>query len=130
MKNSKQKVVIYTKPRCPYCIKAKELLEKKGVEYKEVDVDRETPEGTKPFEEIKSKYDVKTVPQIFIIDESGYVHHIAGNDKLQELNNKGKLDDMLNNNYNNTDVTNDTNSDMGCVEYGECTIPNNCDDFM
>ncbi|WP_168463845.1 glutaredoxin domain-containing protein [Wolbachia endosymbiont of Ctenocephalides felis wCfeT] len=94
MKNYSKKVVIYTKQGCPHCRNAKILLDKKGVKYEEIDAGAE--KNKESFESIKSKYNVKTVPQIFIADEKGkYIYHIKGNDALQELNNDGKLDGML-----------------------------------
>jgi glutaredoxin 3 len=109
-------VVIYVKKGCPYCIRAKDLLDKKGVKYEEIDVLK----NSDLFNDIKSKYNVRTVPQIFINDK-----HIGGCDKLMDLEKEGKLDDMLNNNDNHTDVTIYTNSNDEC---GECVIPH--DDFM
>lgn len=116
MKNIKGKVIIYVKHHCPFCKKAKELLDKKGVKYEEIDVLK----NSDLFNDIKSKYNVRTVPQIFINDK-----HIGGCDKLMDLEKEGKLDDMLNNNDNHTDVTTYTNSNDEC---GECVIPH--DDFM
>ncbi len=109
-------VVIYVKKGCPYCIRAKDLLDKKGVKYEEIDVLK----NSDLFNDIKSKYNVRTVPQIFINDK-----HIGGCDKLMDLEKEGKLDDMLNNNDNHTDVTTYTNSNDEC---GEGVIPH--DDFM
>ncbi|OWZ25588.1 glutaredoxin [Wolbachia endosymbiont of Wuchereria bancrofti] len=122
MKNAKRKVVIYIKQYCPFCKRAKELLDEKGVKYEEIDVF----ENSDLFSDIKSKYNVRTVPQIFIADKNGdYVHHIAGCDKLMDLEREGKLDDMLSTNYDKTDVTTYTsNSD----EYEEYVASH--DDFM
>ncbi len=116
MKNTKEKVIIYVMQHCPFCKKAKELLDKKGVKYEEIDVLK----SSDLFNDIKSKYNVRTVPQIFINDK-----HIGGCDKLMDLEKEGKLDDMLNNNDNHTDVTTYTNSNDEC---GERVIPH--DDFM
>ncbi|NUY39901.1 glutaredoxin [Wolbachia endosymbiont of Litomosoides brasiliensis] len=122
MVNANRKVVIYIKQYCPFCKKAKELLDEKGVKYEEIGV-LEKPDL---FNDIKSKYNVRTVPQIFIVDENGnYVHHIAGYDKLIDLEREGKLDDMLSTNYDKTDVTTYTSSSN---EYEECVVPH--DDFM
>ncbi|NSM56435.1 glutaredoxin 3 [Wolbachia endosymbiont of Atemnus politus] len=116
MKNTKGKVVIYVKQHCPFCKKAKELLDQKGVKYEEIDVLK----NSDLFNEIKSKYNVKTVPQIFINDE-----HIGGCDKLMDLEREGKLDDMLNNDEDHTNVTTYTSSND---EYEKCVISH--DDFM
>lgn len=82
-----KKVVIYTSGFCPYCIKAKQLLESKGVTYQEIRVDKE-PESV---EECVQKSGGKTtVPQIFIDD-----HHVGGCDELYALEKDGKLDSLL-----------------------------------
>lgn len=116
MKNTEQKVVIYVKQYCPHCKEAKKLLLKKDVQYIEIDVDKNIPlpAGIKPFKDIKSEYNVRTVPQIFINGE-----HIGGNDNLQKLNKEGKLDDMLNNNYDKLDMIDNPHNDM---EYDECGV--------
>ncbi|MGL9725910.1 MAG: glutaredoxin domain-containing protein [Wolbachia sp.] len=122
MKNTEGKVVVYIKQYCPFCKKAKELLDAKGVKYEEIDVLK----NSDLFNDIKSKYNIKTVPQIFITDENGnYVQHIAGCDKLMSLEKEGKLDDMLNNNEDHIDTTAYTN---GNDEYEECVISH--DDFI
>ncbi|MGL9689284.1 MAG: glutaredoxin [Wolbachia sp.] len=122
MKNIKGKVIIYVKQYCPFCKRAKELLDGKGVEYEEIDV-LKNPDL---FNDIKSKYNVRTVPQIFITDENGnYIHHIAGCDKLMDLEREGKLDDILSSNYDKTDVTTYPSSND---EYEECVASH--DDFI
>ncbi|OEY87107.1 hypothetical protein BIY23_01315 [Wolbachia pipientis] len=85
------KVIIYTKPGCSYCIKAKQLLHSKNIEYEEVDIIK-NPEL---FIIIKSEYDVKTVPQIFIVYEDESKIHINGYDELNRIDCIGKLDSML-----------------------------------
>lgn len=79
-------VVIYTTNYCPYCVKAKTLLERKGVPFKEIDV-------TNPDDraDMMEKSDGRrTVPQIFIND-----HHVGGCDDLYALEKEGKLDTLL-----------------------------------
>ena len=82
------KVTIYTTPICPYCMRAKHLLKKKGVNYEEVDVfmDADARDGM----EAKSG-GYRTVPQIFVDDR-----HIGGCDDLYALESEGKLDPLLN----------------------------------
>jgi glutaredoxin 3 len=81
-----QKVVIYTTPGCPYCADAKELLNKKGVKYEEIQVDKD---ANKLAEMVKlSKR--RSVPQIFINNES-----IGGFDDLSKLATSGELDTLL-----------------------------------
>ncbi|MDM8335208.1 glutaredoxin domain-containing protein [Wolbachia pipientis] len=122
MKNAKGKVVIYVKQHCPFCKKAKDLLDKKGVTYEEINVLK----SSDLFNNIKSKYNVRTVPQIFITDENGnYIQHIAGCNKLMDLEREGKLDDMLNNGKDHIDVTTYIS---GNDEYEEYVVSH--DDFM
>jgi glutaredoxin 3 len=80
------KVEIYTKFACPYCFRAKLLLEQKGAEYEEYDV----TSGSRREEMLARANGRTTVPQIFIDD-----HHVGGCDDLVALNNSGKLDPML-----------------------------------
>ena len=82
-----KKVEIYSSNVCPYCLKAKKLLEDKGVKYQEYRIDKDS---VLVEESIKRSNGRKTVPQIFI-DEK----HIGGCDDLYELEEKGKLDAIL-----------------------------------
>jgi len=77
---------IYTKPWCPYCGRAKNLLDRKGVAYNEINV------TTDPRLEIEMKVrsQRQTVPQIFINDV-----HIGGSDDLVEAEHSGLLDSLL-----------------------------------
>ncbi|ALU43119.1 MULTISPECIES: glutaredoxin 3 [Pseudoalteromonas] len=80
-------VVIYTKDYCPYCHRAKALLDSKGVTYTEYDI------GAQPElrEEMISKANGgHTVPQIFIKEQ-----HIGGCDDMMALEAQGKLDALL-----------------------------------
>ncbi|MCV3769336.1 MAG: glutaredoxin family protein [Wolbachia pipientis] len=114
MKNHKGKVVIYVKQYCPFCKKAKELLDKKGVEYKEIDVLK----NSDLFDDIKLKYNVVTVPQIFVNDDNGNcMYHIAGYDKLIDLEKEGKLDNILSNNEDYIDTTTYTSNSYEYEEY-------------
>lgn len=80
-------VEIYTTALCPYCRRAKALLEKKGVAYAEYAVDAEPG---RLEEMLKRSGGRRTVPQIFI-DGKG----IGGSDELYALEAKGKLDALL-----------------------------------
>lgn len=82
-----KKVKIYTTSICPYCVKAKHLLDKKLVEYEEIRVDM-FPE--KAFEAIEKSGGLRTVPQIFIGD-----CHVGGCDELYALERDNKLDSLL-----------------------------------
>jgi glutaredoxin 3 len=82
-----KQVVIYSSSSCPYCIMAKELLESKGIDYKELRIDI-NPELA--AEVVKKSGGQRTVPQIFIND-----YHVGGYDDLSALDNKGELDVLL-----------------------------------
>ena len=80
-------VIVYTTQMCPYCVRAKSLLGKKGVPYEEVDVMMDM----KAREEMLSRSGgARTVPQIFIGDT-----HVGGFDELNALEREGKLDPLL-----------------------------------
>ena len=80
-------VRIYTTPICPYCARAKSLLQKKGAEFEEVDVFMDA--GAR--EEMETKTGgARTVPQIFIGDT-----HVGGCDDLYALEKDGKLEPLL-----------------------------------
>ena len=81
------KVVIYTKMTCPYCIRAKMLLQRKEAEIEEIAVDF----GGKTKQDMVQRSNGRmTVPQIFIGDR-----HIGGCDDLFELESTGELDELL-----------------------------------
>lgn len=81
------KVEIYTTDYCPYCLRAKALLEQKGVDYIEIRVDKEPAK----FEEmIKRSNGRRSVPQIFINDRG-----IGGFDDLWKLEQRKELDKLL-----------------------------------
>jgi len=80
-------VTVYTTPICPYCVRAKALLGKKGVTYNEVDVMMDA----KARDEMLAKSGgARTVPQIFIGET-----HVGGCDELYALERDGKLDPLL-----------------------------------
>jgi len=80
-------VDIYTSSSCPYCIRAKQLLESKNVKYRELVIDDDVNLIAESIERSNGK---RTVPQIFIEN-----CHIGGYDELNQLHNEGKLDAML-----------------------------------
>ena len=80
-------VEIYTKVTCPYCIRAKHLLDSKGVEYREIKVDFGGPEKQEMVQRANGRM---TVPQIFIGGR-----HIGGCDDLMALEYAGKLNALL-----------------------------------
>lgn len=81
------KVEIYTTLMCPYCARAKALLEQKGVAYREIDVGMDTDLRTEMMARANGR---RTVPQIFINDA-----HIGGCDDIHALDAAGGLDPLL-----------------------------------
>lgn len=80
-------VTIYTKPYCPYCIRAVDLLEKKGVAFTEIEAAFD-PE--KRREMVQRSGGRMTFPQIFIGER-----HIGGCDDMMALEREGALDPLL-----------------------------------
>ena len=80
-------ITIYTKPYCPYCVRAVDLLERKGVAFTEIEAAFD-PE--KRQEMIQRANGRATFPQIFIGDR-----HIGGCDDMMALEREGKLDPLL-----------------------------------
>ncbi|HEX9933535.1 MAG TPA: glutaredoxin 3 [Allosphingosinicella sp.] len=81
------RVEIYTKFMCPYCARAKRLLDAKGVDYEETEI---SMGGAKREEMIQRANGRTTVPQIFIDGR-----HVGGSDDLAELDRSGQLDPLL-----------------------------------
>ncbi|TXJ05108.1 MAG: glutaredoxin 3 [Acinetobacter sp.] len=81
------KVIVYSTHSCPYCVRAKQLLERKGVAYTEINLSDEAPEVRL---ELMQRTKHRTVPQIFISDQ-----FIGGFDQLYALEREGKLDPLL-----------------------------------
>ena len=81
------KVLMYTTAVCPYCIRAEQLLRRKGVgEIEKVRVDLDPAQRTLMMERTGRR----TVPQIFIGDT-----WVGGCDELHALDHEGKLDGLL-----------------------------------
>ncbi len=80
-------IIIYSKDYCPYCMRAKMLLESRKLTYTEIDI---TTDTTLQEEMIKKANGQKTVPQIFIGKS-----HVGGFDDLKEMHDSGKLDKIL-----------------------------------
>jgi glutaredoxin 3 len=79
-------VTIYTKPYCPYCMRALQLLDSKKVQYKEI----EAASDPNLRREMMQKSGRSTYPQIFIGDR-----HIGGCDDIMALERSGELDPLL-----------------------------------
>jgi glutaredoxin 3 len=84
--NAKPAVTLYVTGWCPYCQRAKGLLTEKNVTFNEINVEDEP--GFR--DEMKSRSNRNTVPQIFIGDK-----HVGGCDDLFALENSGELDRLL-----------------------------------
>jgi glutaredoxin 3 len=80
-------VELYTTIFCPYCARARALLERKGVAYTDIDI---LEEPVRRSEMIRRAGGRTTVPQIFINGE-----HIGGSDDLVALDRAGELDAKL-----------------------------------
>jgi glutaredoxin 3 len=80
-------ITVYSGPNCPYCVRAKELLKKKGAAFTEVDVKADAQQFEKMLSLSNGK---RTIPQIFIGN-----HHVGGCDDLYALDKEGKLDALL-----------------------------------
>jgi glutaredoxin 3 len=80
-------VEIYTQQHCPYCHWAKELLSRKGVNFREIDVTANRQIRKEMFDRTNGR---TTVPQIFI-----GATHVGGCDELYALDDAGKLDPLL-----------------------------------
>ncbi len=80
------KVEIYTKDWCPYSVRARDLLDRKGIGYEEIDV---TTDSIRELEMV-NRAKRHTVPQIFI---DGY--HLGGSDELHAAEISGRLDWLL-----------------------------------
>ena len=87
MSKTQAEIIIYLTQYCPYCVRAKSLLNSKQVNYTEIDV------GVQPElreEMIQKSHGITSVPQIFIGDT-----HVGGCDDLFAIESAGKLDAML-----------------------------------
>jgi len=82
-----KKVVIYTGELCPHCVWAMHLLNRKKIKFTEYNI---SADSEKREEMLKRSNGARTIPQIFIDD-----YHVGGNDELQDLERKGKLDNIL-----------------------------------
>ena len=81
------KIEVFTKFFCPYCTRAKALLDRKGVEYQEIDLTTDRA----GFDAMVARTGgARTVPQIFIDGK-----HVGGSDDLAALEAKGQLDPLI-----------------------------------
>ena len=80
-------VTIYTKPYCPYCVRAVSLLEKKGVDFTEIEAAFDPDKRREMMQRANGR---ATFPQIFVGEA-----HIGGCDEMMALEYAGKLDPLL-----------------------------------
>ncbi len=80
------RVIVYSTPYCPYCVRAKNLLQSKGIDYEEIDVARD-PQLRGEMQQLSGAY---TVPQIVINNRP-----IGGCDELHALERADELDKLL-----------------------------------
>ena len=83
-----KKVVIYTGPMCNYCSAAKHLLNKRKINFEEIDIGND---DEKREEMLKKSNGARTIPQIFIGEK-----HVGGYVELRALEKDGNLDNLLN----------------------------------
>ena len=80
-------VEIYTWSMCPFCIRAKALLDRKGVDYTEYCIDGDNAARRQMTERANGR---SSLPQIFINDQ-----HVGGCDDIHDLERQGDLDGLL-----------------------------------
>ncbi len=86
MTDGTAEIVMYATDWCPYCSRARHLLQSKGVAWREIDVDS-TPDARA---EMRTRTQRSSVPQIFIGER-----HVGGFDDLRALDDRGALDPLL-----------------------------------
>jgi glutaredoxin 3 len=77
-------IVVYSTGWCPYCVRARALLERKGLPFREIKVDEDPAEREAMLTRSGGR---RTVPQIFIGEQ-----HVGGFDELYALDKSGQLD--------------------------------------
>lgn len=81
-------IIMYSSGFCPYCVRARMLLERKGVTFTEIRVDLQPEQRADMIQRSGGR---TSVPQIFIGE-----FHVGGCDDMYALENQGKLDPLLN----------------------------------
>ena len=82
-----KRIEVYSSLWCPFCSRAKALLNRKGVAYEEIDVDRDPNLRQQMMQRAGGR---RTVPQVFVDGR-----HIGGSDDLADLERAGELDALL-----------------------------------
>ncbi|HEY0939032.1 MAG TPA: glutaredoxin 3 [Steroidobacter sp.] len=84
---SASEIIIYSTAWCGYCQRARNLLERKGAQFREIKVDEDPGERETMMQKSGGR---RTVPQIFIGER-----HVGGYDDLAALDRAGELDKLL-----------------------------------
>ena len=84
------KVMVFSKSSCPFCVQTKNLLQSQGIAFKAIELDHEAS-GADMQNTLQQKTGQRTVPNIFINGQ-----HIGGNSDIQTLNNSGQLMNRVN----------------------------------
>ncbi len=79
-------VTMYSTRFCPFCVSARGLLQRKGVEFTDIDINNDAAARV----DVRERTGRTSVPQIFIDD-----HHVGGSDELHALERGGELDPLL-----------------------------------
>ena len=85
-----KKIIVYTAPSCPYCVRAKDLLKRRNISYEEVAL---SWDNISAWRELEKKSGMKTVPQIFLEDKC-----LGGFTELSALDQSGELEKLLSSN--------------------------------
>ena len=80
-------IIVYSKNRCPFCVRAKELLKRKGVSFTEINIEEQPDKFNDMLAVSEGR---RTFPQIIIDGKA-----IGGSDDLYALDKDGRLDPML-----------------------------------
>ena len=87
MSDAAPDVLVYSTGWCPYCDRARSLLERRGIAFREVKVDEDAAQRDAMLKRTGGR---RTVPQVFVGD-----HHVGGYDELYALDKAGELDRLL-----------------------------------
>jgi len=79
-------VTMYTFSTCPFCIRAKEMLDRENIKYEEIEISNDREK----LDVLEQKTGHSTVPQIFVGDK-----FIGGFDDLMDIHRNGKFNDIF-----------------------------------
>ncbi|MEL7569028.1 MAG: glutaredoxin domain-containing protein [Eubacteriaceae bacterium] len=81
-----KKVTIYSSDACPWCVRAKRLMDANNIKYEEIKLEFDSKE----FDELVDRTKMQTVPQIFFGDDL-----VGGFPELKEIIDEGKVTELL-----------------------------------